>query len=228
VATRLGDAERDPTSVRRAGGRLSLRARALLPVDIVRRRSPPGAHHDATRGDGGVVPRLSNSSVFGFGLKKSLCAGPVVLLNKEGPMSDENKRVARRIFDEHYNRRNAVIASEVFAPDVSLQTPDGVFAGLEGAVALLQAYATAFPDFRLTIDDLVAEGDRVVVRYAFTGTHRGPLADIPATGKQVSVTNGVAFYRITGGKVTHGDLAWDKYGLLQQIGVLAVGKPAGT
>jgi steroid delta-isomerase-like uncharacterized protein len=143
-------------------------------------------------------------------------------------MSDENKRVARRIFEEHYNRRNAAIVGELFAADVSLQTPDGVFAGLEGASALMQAYATAFPDFRLAIDDLVAEGDRVVVRYAFTGTHRGPLGDIPATGKQVSVTNGIGVYRIAAGKVAEGHFAWDKYGLLQQLGVLVIGTPAST
>jgi predicted ester cyclase len=66
------------------------------------------------------------------------------------------------------------------------------------------------------------------VRYTFTGTHRGPLADIPATGRQVSVANGIGFYRLAAGKVTQVDFAWDKFGLLQQLGVLAVGNPAST
>jgi SnoaL-like polyketide cyclase len=58
----------------------------------------------------------------------------------------------------------------------------------------LQAYATAFPDFRLVIDDLVADADKVAFRWTFNGTHRGPLADIRASGKQVSVSNNVGIF----------------------------------
>ena len=101
-------------------------------------------------------------------------------------MSEQNKAVVRRVFEEHWNGRNAALVSELFAPTVSLHTPDGALTGLDGASSLLQAYATAFPDFRLAIDDMVVEGDKVVVRYRFTGTHRGPLADLPASGKPVS------------------------------------------
>src|SRR5437016_13799784 len=90
-------------------------------------------------------------------------------------MSEQNKAVVRRLFEDHWNSKNAAVVSEFFAPTVSLHTPDGVLTGLDGASSLLQAYATAFPDFHLTIDDLVADGDKVVVRWTFTGTHRGPL-----------------------------------------------------
>src|SRR2546425_3733077 len=111
-------------------------------------------------------------------------------------MSEQNKAVVRRLFEDHWNAKNPALASELFAPTVSLHTPDGTLTGLDGASSLLQAYATAFPDFHLTIDDVVAEDDKVVVRYAFTGTHRGPLADIAASGKRVSVTNGIVIFRI--------------------------------
>jgi steroid delta-isomerase-like uncharacterized protein len=143
-------------------------------------------------------------------------------------MSEQNKAVVRRLFEEHWNGRNAALVSELFAPTVSLHTPDGALTGLEGASLLLQAYATAFPDFRLTIDDVVAEGDKVVVRYRFTGTHRGPLADIPASGKRVSVTNGVGIFRVVAGKVNEGHFAWDKYALLQQVGALGPSGAART
>jgi predicted ester cyclase len=66
---------------------------------------------------------------------------------------------------------------------------------------LLQAYATAFPDFRLVIDDLVADANKVAFRWAFNGTHRGPLATIPASGKKVSVSNNVRIFRIADCKV---------------------------
>jgi predicted ester cyclase len=101
-------------------------------------------------------------------------------------MSEQNKAVVRRLIEDHWNAKNHALVSEFFAPAVAIHTPDGVLNGLDGASMLLQAYATAFPDFRLIIDDLVADADKVAFRWTFNGTHRGPLADIRATGKQVS------------------------------------------
>ncbi len=135
-------------------------------------------------------------------------------------MSEQNKTVVRRLFEDHWNRKNAALVREFYTPTVSLHTPDGPLTGLEGASLLLQAYSTAFPDFHLTIDDLVSEEDKVAVRWTFTGTHRGPLADVPATGKSVNVANGIAIYRLQAGKISEGHFAWDKYELLKQLGVL--------
>lgn len=143
-------------------------------------------------------------------------------------MSEQNKAVVRRIFEDHWNKKNAALVGELFAPTVSLHTPDGVLTGLEGASLLLQTYQTAFPDFHLTIEDVVAEGDKVIVRYAFTGTHRGSLADIPASGKRANVTNGFSMFRVVAGKVSEGNFAWDKYALLQQLGALAPSAAAGA
>jgi steroid delta-isomerase-like uncharacterized protein len=141
-------------------------------------------------------------------------------------MLDENKRVVRRVYEEHYNQRQSALVGELFAVDVVLQTPDGALNGLDGELALLNAYATAFPDFRLGIDELTAEDDRVVVRYSFSGTHLGPLADIQPTGRHVQLTNGFGAFRLANGKVVRLDLAWDKHGLLQQLGVLTTGAGA--
>ena len=135
-------------------------------------------------------------------------------------MSEQNKAVVRRLIEDHWNAKNGALVSELFAPTVAIHTPDGVLNGLDGASALLQAYATAFPDFHLIIDDLVADADKVAFRWTFNGTHRGPLADIRASGKQVSVSNNVGIFRIADGKVNESRLCWDKYALLQQLGVL--------
>ena len=125
-------------------------------------------------------------------------------------MSEQNKTVVRRIIDEHWNNKNAALVSELFASNVSLDTPDGVLTGLEGASSLLQAYETAFPDFHNTTDDLFAEGNQVVVRWTFTGTNSGPFtdiaasgpfADIAATGKQVRVPGCIGIFQLDGGKV---------------------------
>src|SRR5215831_2896533 len=135
-------------------------------------------------------------------------------------MSEQNKAVVRRLIEDHWNAKNQALVGDLFAPTTSIHTPDGVFAGHEGASSLLQAYATGFPDFRVTIDDLIADADKVVVRWTFTGNHRGPLADISATGKRVSVPNVIGIFQLAGGKVNDAHFCWDKYSLLQQLGAL--------
>jgi len=82
----------------------------------------------------------------------------------------------------------------------------------------MRLYSTIALAILLTFSSIVTA--QVVLQWTFTGTHRGPLADIPATGKQVSVPRGIAIFRIEGGKMTQGQFAWDKYALLQQLGVL--------
>lgn len=143
-------------------------------------------------------------------------------------MSEQNKAVIRRLIEDHWNGKKGALVGELFDPTVSLHTPDGVLSRLEGASYLLQAYTTAFPDFHLAIDDVISEGDQVVVRYTFTGTHLGSLADIPASGKRVSVSNGILIFRLAAGKVSEGHFSWDKYALLQQLGVLASSSSAGA
>ena len=135
-------------------------------------------------------------------------------------MSVENKAVVRRLIEDHWNAKNHELVSELFAPTVKFHTPDGELEGFDGASTLLQAYAAAFPDFRLTIDDLVAEGDKVAFRWTFAGTHRGPLGDIRATGKSVSVSNCVGIFTLAAGKVDEANLCWNRYALLQQLGLL--------
>ena len=65
----------------------------------------------------------------------------------------------------------------------------------------------------------MADGNKVVVRYTFAGTHKGPLAAVPASGKQANV-QGIAIFRLAGGKADEVRLVWDKFALMQQIGVL--------
>ena len=143
-------------------------------------------------------------------------------------MSEPNKTVVRRLIEDHWNGKQAALVEDCYAPSVALYTPDGVLSRVEGASLLLQVYATAFPDFRIAIDDMIAEGDQVAVRYTFTGTHLGPLAELPATGRAVSLPDGVLFFRLADGKVDEGHFAWDRYALLQQLGVLPSSASTGA
>jgi steroid delta-isomerase-like uncharacterized protein len=134
-------------------------------------------------------------------------------------MSDQNKAVVRRIVEDYWNKKNPALVGELFATDCSLHTPDGDLQGVKGAAQLYDAYATAFPDFRITAEDTVAEGDRVALRYNFTGTNKGPLGAIPASGNRITVS-GIVIFRLTGGKVAEGRWSWDRVSLQQQIGAL--------
>jgi predicted ester cyclase len=134
-------------------------------------------------------------------------------------MSEQNLAVVRRIVEDHWNQKNGALVSDVFTSNVSIHTPDGSLAGHEGATLLLEMYATAFPDFRFSVDDLLADGDQVVLRYTFTGTQIGELAGIAPSGRPVLV-DGVGIYRMAADKCREVRLLWDKYALMQQIGVL--------
>lgn len=135
-------------------------------------------------------------------------------------MWEQNKAVVRRMVENHWNAKDVTLAGDLFSASVSLQTPDGALTGLEGAMFLLQAYAAAFPDFRIAIDDMIAEEDVVVLRWTFTGTNRGQLGELGATGKPVSVPNCMGVFRLAGGKIVEGHMAWDRLELRQQLGLL--------
>ena len=143
-------------------------------------------------------------------------------------MSEQNKAVVRRLIEEHWNAKQAGLVGELFDPSATLHTPDGALSGLDGASFLLQAYATAFPDFQIAVHDMLAENDLVAVRYTFTGTQRGPLAELPATGRPVTVSDGTFIFRMSAGKIVEGHLMWNKYALLQQLGAVVSGSPAGA
>jgi steroid delta-isomerase-like uncharacterized protein len=142
-------------------------------------------------------------------------------------MSEQNKAVVRRIIEEHWNRKNPSLVAELFSTNCALSTPDGPLQGQEGASLLYNAYATAFPDFRVGVDDTIADGNKVVVRYTFTGTQKGPLAAVPASGRQVSV-KGIVIFRLMGAMVDDVHFVWDKFALLQQIGALPASGPAAA
>lgn len=135
-------------------------------------------------------------------------------------MSEQNKTVVRRLVEEHWNKKNPLLVTEVFDSKTTIHTPDGPLKGHEGAKQLLAAYTSAFPDFRLKIEDLLSDKDSVTMRWTFTGTHKGAFGEVAASGKSVSV-KGIGIFQVAGGKAKEVHMMWDKYALMQQIGALA-------
>ncbi len=143
-------------------------------------------------------------------------------------MSDQNKAVVCRIIEDYWNKKNPALAGELFAADCSYHIPDGDLPkGVQGVAHLYSVYAASFPDFRLTIEHTVAEGDRVAVSYSFTGTHKGALGAVPASGNRVTLS-GIAIFRLTNGKVDEARMVWDRLSLQQQIGALSMATGRGA
>jgi steroid delta-isomerase-like uncharacterized protein len=107
----------------------------------------------------------------------------------------------------------------LIAPDIVLHDASTTSQGLEAYRQFISMYVTAFPDLHFMVEDLIAEGDRVVARYTGQGTHQGDLMGIPPTGKQITVTN-ILITRIANGKIVEQWLNFDALGMLQQLGVV--------
>ena len=136
-------------------------------------------------------------------------------------MSEHNKAIVRRLFEELWNNGNLSLADELFAPNYTHydpSTPD-VGRGPESEKKRATLYRTAFPDLRLTIEDIIAEGETVMARWSCRGTHKGDLSGIAPTGKQINI-NGVSIARFTNGKMAEGWVNWDALALMQQLGVV--------
>ena len=140
--------------------------------------------------------------------------------------TEANKAIIRRIPDEVFTQGNLAVADQVVAADYRehVPLPPGFPTGLAGLKQFVTLLRAAFPDFQYTIDDEIAEGDRVAIRVTARGTHQGEWFGIPATGKTVSWTE-LHIGRLAGGKLVEHWANSDQVGLLQQLGVLPTPGP---
>jgi steroid delta-isomerase-like uncharacterized protein len=136
-------------------------------------------------------------------------------------MSEANKQLSRR-FTELFSTDDETQADAVLSPDVVFHgtAGDGEVRGLEAVKAFIAGYRRAFPDAMSTVEDQVAEGDKVVTRWRARGTHAGELGPIAATGRDFQM-DGVTIERFEGGKIAEVWVARDELGLLGQLGLLA-------
>jgi steroid delta-isomerase-like uncharacterized protein len=144
-------------------------------------------------------------------------------------MSEQNKAIARRTFEEVYSGRNPDAADELYSPDFvdrDPAAPPEMTRGPEGVKQQAAMYKAAFPDLEMTVEDQLAEGDKAVTRWTARGTHEGELMGVPASGTRVTVT-GITISRISDGKVEEEWTNWDGLGLMQQIGAIPAEQAAG-
>lgn len=140
-------------------------------------------------------------------------------MQREISVEAMNKEILRREKDEAWNQGHYDIIDELVADDFIMHEPTQPteIRGREGLKQYIAAFREAFPDMKMSVDMEVAEGDMVSRRTTLTGTHRGPLAGIPATGKEVS-TWALSIDRLRDGKIVETYLTYDVLGLMRQIG----------
>jgi steroid delta-isomerase-like uncharacterized protein len=115
--------------------------------------------------------------------------------------AEENKALVRKFFEEAWGKGDVAAVDEFMATDyVEHPRPSSLPPGPEGLKQLITAYRSAFPDLKLTLDDIFAEGEMVAFRWSARGTHLGDWLGIPPTGNHVTAT-GITIFRIAGGKV---------------------------
>jgi steroid delta-isomerase-like uncharacterized protein len=135
----------------------------------------------------------------------------------EETVSEQNKDIIRRLYEEVWNQHNPEAADEFVAYDVFTRdmVPEHQH-GIDGYKHLIRWLHTAFPDLRYDTEDIIAEGDKVATFVTLSGTHTGPLRDLAATGKQVSVKH-AHWFRVANGKVVETWSVRDDLGLMQQV-----------
>ena len=136
----------------------------------------------------------------------------------------QNKEIVRRVLEEFWHNGDERILDELFAPDYinhELSNPEvkGLDAYKKWARGVRAMWSAGIPDWRVTIEDLTAEDDRVAKRWVLRGTNTGGLLGTPPTGKPVEM-RAMTLYRITNGKVREIHWNFDLYGLLQQVGAI--------
>ena len=135
--------------------------------------------------------------------------------------ANKNKASVRRVIEEIYNQGNLAVADELYATNAvryDPATPD-VGRGPEFAKQIAIRYREAFPDLHLTIADMIVEGDKVVIRWASSGTHQGNLQGIAPTGKNFSIS-GIHIARFADGKIVEEWVNWDTLGMMKQLGII--------
>ena len=135
-------------------------------------------------------------------------------------MSEQYKIAARDLIEKGFNQKDPVAFEAFFSTSLRDHAlPPGVPGGFEGRRMFYSAMLAAFPDMEVRLEDVFAEGDKLVTRWSAGGTHQGDMMGIPPTGKQISIS-GIAIDRFENDQSVEHWEVFDQVGLMQQLGVI--------
>jgi predicted ester cyclase len=136
-------------------------------------------------------------------------------------MSEENKTVVRQYFDRWGTQESLALDFVAHMPGAPEPMNREAFIQFQGVIL------SAFPDFAPTLEDQIAEGDKVVNRLVFHGTHKGDFQGMPPTGQRVNIT-AITIERVAGGKIVEHWIEFDALGMMQQIGAVPMPGQGGA
>jgi len=133
--------------------------------------------------------------------------------------AEQHKMSIQRWVEGTWNNGNLALADEVYSADYLLHDPAGPIQGLEALKHFVASFRSAYQDLHATIEEMIAEGDKLVWRYTLRGTHRGEFMGIAPTGKSMTLT-GILISRFVDDKVVEDWNNYDALGMMQQLGVI--------
>ena len=139
-------------------------------------------------------------------------------------MPTENEALVRGVIEVLFNQKRAHLIDAFYSPECRGSSPDGPFDSCDGFRAHFEKYATAFPDFRLDINYMLLDGDRVAVHYTFLGTHAGQLAGYRPSGRTLKVP-GMMISRIANRSIIEQYFLWDNLGPRRQLWLASLAEP---
>jgi steroid delta-isomerase-like uncharacterized protein len=145
-------------------------------------------------------------------------------------MPADNKSIVRRLYEEVWNKRRLEVANEIISTSHALHDNHSPESGIgpEAYKRSVNRFVAGFPDLRFTVEDMVAENDKVVAFWVISGTHKGEFRGFPPTNKKISV-EGITINHVSGGKIMDSFVNYDALGLMQQLGVVPhLGQPKGA
>jgi predicted ester cyclase len=166
-----------------------------------------------------IILPLASILCFMVGCQDKEAMAELEAMKAQAEVEEQNKALVLRWFEEGMNKQNPDIIDEFFDANHILHFPgQPEDVNLDGWKQLVSAFIASFPDIHFTIEDQIAEGDKVVTRWTLRCTHQGEYMGIPATGKQVTYT-GINISRHINGKYVEDWGNWDELGLMQQLGM---------
>ena len=140
----------------------------------------------------------------------------------------ENKTIVRRFLEDGFNAGNFAVFDEMLAPDFVNHDPaNPTVRDRDGLKQYWAALRAGFPDQHTVAEELLADGDKVVKRATFRGTHSGTFNGLPPTGQRVTIAL-ISIYRIVDGRITAIWWGYDNLSVLQQLGVVPQAEPVGV
>ncbi len=136
-------------------------------------------------------------------------------------MLEKNKAIVRRWYEKMWNKGNLELIDELIASDVTGHSPIQNVDGVEASKRYVTMSRAAFPDLHFTIEEMIAEGDKVVAVRTLAGTHRGEYLGVAPTGNHVNIT-GINVFRIADGRIAETSTFVDTLDLMEQLGATPV------